>query len=166
VAPWALERPGPIADGTGIMTLAPRNRSLGTPFAEPWRVTAVRTVSLAVAIGAGIGLYQRQLVAGLLGTVVALWFTLGGHFLELLFRNQIGHHSGSRPMRSVTRLGYWFVGGSVLYAGALATRALLVGRAAHPWPWWVAGVGFVGVELVIHRLLRLRGQPSFYDGLG
>jgi hypothetical protein len=141
-------------------------RGQWAPFAESWRITALRTGSLAVAIGMGVGLYQRQLAVVPLVTVLALWFTLGGHFLEVLFRNQLGRRIGGQPRQSVARLAYWFAGGSVLYAGALATLALLTGRRPGPWPWWAGGVGFVVAELLIHQLLRARGHASFYNGLG
>lgn len=73
---------------------------------------------------------------------------------------------GTAPVQAVARIVYWFAGGSVLYAGALATRAILTGHGAVPWPWWTGGVAFVGLELLIHLLLNARGKPSLYDGRG
>jgi hypothetical protein len=32
--------------------------------------------------------------------------------------------------------------------------------------WWVAGFGFVGIELIAHLGLHARGRPSVYDGRG
>jgi hypothetical protein len=137
------------------------------PFAEPWHATAVRNGTIAVAIGLGVGLYTRRFAAGFLASVLALWFTLGGHVLEVLFRNRLQPRIGAgAPVHAVTRLAYWFGGGSVLYAGAIATRAILTGRGAVRWPWWAGGVAFVGLELVVHLLLFARGQPSFYNGRG
>jgi hypothetical protein len=122
---------------------------------------------LALAIGVGVGLYQRQFAIVPLVTLFALWFTLGGHFLELLLRNQLRQRIGGQAaVQALARITCWFAGGSLLYAGALATRALVTGRAAVPWPWWMAGIAFVAVELLVHLLLRARGQPSFYDGRG
>ena len=115
----------------------------------------------------GVGLYERQLAMVPLATLVALWFTLGGHFLEVLLRNQLRQRiSGQPAVQALARVACWFAGGSVLYAGALGTRAILTGRGAVPWPWWMAGIAFVGVELLVHLLLRVRGHPSFYDGRG
>ena len=137
------------------------------PFSEPWRSTALRTGSLALAIGIAVGLYQRRLAAVPLTALLALWFTLGGHFAEVLLRNRLRARIGGQVlMQAVARLIYWFGAGSVLYAGALATRAVLTGRGAAPWPWWAGGVLFVGLELLVHLLLLARGQPSFYDGRG
>jgi hypothetical protein len=32
--------------------------------------------------------------------------------------------------------------------------------------WWVGGVAFIGIELVVHLALQVRGRPSFYNGRG
>lgn len=137
------------------------------PFVEPWRATALRTGAIALAIGVGVGLYKRQLAAVPLATLLALWFTLGGHFVEVLFRNQLRHRSGGQAsVQAAARLVSWFIGGSALFAGALTTRAILTGQGAVPWPWWTGGVAFVVLELLVHLLLHARGQPSFYDGRG
>ena len=135
------------------------------PFTERLPTTLLRTGSLAVGVGVVAGWRQHRLVTVPLVTVFALWFTLGGHYVELLFRNRIGIHLGPTPGRALVRLVYWFVGGSVLYAAALTTHWMLTGRWA-PWPWWIGGALFVAGELVIHLFMRVRRQPSFYDGRG
>lgn len=136
------------------------------PFSEPWRTTVLRTGSIALGIGLGVGLYQRHLAVVPVVTLLALWFTLGGHYVELLFRNRLGPLLASPRSRTLARLGYWFLGGSVLYVLALATRAVFTGQRAVSWPWWTGGVLFAAVELLIHLLMRARQQPSFYDGRG
>ena len=139
----------------------------GEPFTEPWRATALRTGTIALAVGVGVGLYTRQPAAVPAAALIALWFTLGGHLVEVLFRNQLRHYILEHaPLQAVARLVYWFIAGSTLYAGALATRAILTGRGAPPWPWWTAGSAFVGLELAVHLLLYARRQPSVYDGRG
>jgi hypothetical protein len=136
-------------------------------FAEPWHATVLRTGTIALAIGVGVGLYQKRLAAVPVSAIIALWFTLGGHFVEVLVRDRLLHRiRGQVPAGAVIRLFSWFVGGSVLYAGALVTRAILTGRGAVPRPWWTGGLVFVGLELVVHLLLYARGQPCFYDGRG
>jgi hypothetical protein len=122
---------------------------------------------LALAIGVGVALYQRQLGLVPFATLFALWFTLGGHFLELLLRNHLRPQiSSGAAVQALARVLGWFAGGALLYQGALTTRAILTGRSAAAWPWWMAGLAFVGVELLVHLLLRVRGLPSFYDGRG
>jgi len=39
-------------------------------------------------------------------------------------------------------------------------------RRMHWPPWWIGGLGFIGLELVVHLVLQLRGRPSFYNGRG
>lgn len=137
------------------------------PFAEPWRTTGLRTGSLALLIGTGVSLATRRPAALLVGTVLALWFTLGGHFVELLFRNRLRRLISPQPLpQASARLLYWFVGGSVLYAGVLATGIIVLHHRVLPWPWWTGGLLFVALELVVHGLLQLRRQPSFYNGRG
>jgi hypothetical protein len=67
----------------------------------------------------------------------------------------------------LTRLSVWFVGGSFFVVAMALTAEALVGRQPMPWTaFWVGGVGFIGVELVAHLFLQLRGRPSFYNGRG
>jgi hypothetical protein len=137
------------------------------PFSEPWRSTAWRTGSLALMVGVVAGLRSRQLVIVPLATALALWFTLGGHFLELFFRNRLRQHFGARaPIQILARVLFWFLGGALLFAGAMATRALLTGRTAVPVSWWLAGIAFVGAELLVHLGLHLLGRANLYDGQG
>lgn len=32
--------------------------------------------------------------------------------------------------------------------------------------WWMAGLAFIGIELVAQLALQLRGRPSFFNGRG
>jgi hypothetical protein len=137
------------------------------PCAEPWGATVRRTGSIAAAIGSAVGLYQRHVAPGVLTAIVALWFTLGGHFAELFFLNWLRFRlGGDAKAQAGARLVYWFVAGSVLCMGAFLTLAMLTGRPAIGWRWWIGGLFFVGLELVVHLFLRARGRPNFYDGRG
>jgi hypothetical protein len=135
-------------------------------FSEAWSTTLLRTVGLAVAIGLGVGLYLHRLTLAPITALLALWFTLGGHFVELLCRNELRPRIVTEPLALFARVTAWFVGGSALYAGALATRMLLAGPWSSPLPWWTGGALFVGGELAIHLWLRARRQPSVFDGRG
>jgi hypothetical protein len=91
----------------------------------------------------------------------------GGHFLELLFRNRLRQYIGDRSaLQALARIAYWFACGALLFEGALATQTLFAGRMPVRLSWWLAGIAFVGVELLIHLGLRARGQPRFYDHRG
>lgn len=65
------------------------------------------------------------------------------------------------------RLGVWFVGGTALAFGMFATATALASYPREQWPaWWMGGAAFIGVELVAHAAIQLRGFPNFYDGRG
>jgi hypothetical protein len=65
------------------------------------------------------------------------------------------------------RVLVWFIGGSVLAVGMSLTAMALAGFRPGQWrAWWVGGVGFVGIELVVHLVLQLRGRGSFYNERG
>lgn len=137
------------------------------PFAEPWRTTAFRTGSLALAAGVCVGLIKRHLAVVPSVTLFALWFTLGGHFLELLIRNRLRWYISDQPeAQALARLAYWFVSGAVLFDAAQAMQTLFDGRVPVRLSWWLAGIGFVGVELLVHLGLRARGEASVYDSRG
>lgn len=132
------------------------------PFSEPWRTTALRTGSIALGVGLGVGLYQRHLAVVPLVTLLALWFTLGGHFVDLFCWNVLAPKVTTPKFRVWARLAGWFMGGTALYAGMLGTRWLLTAHGAPSWPWWIGGAFFIAAELIAHLLLLLRGRPSVY----
>ena len=131
-------------------------------YAEPWSITLRRTVGLALAIGIGVGLVQRRLWLVPIAALLALWFTLGGHFVDLFCWNVLSPMIPNPKFRVWARLAAWFVGGTALYAGVLGTRWLLTHRGPPSWPWWTGGAFFIAAELIAHLLLLLRGQPSVY----
>jgi len=135
-------------------------------FSEPVRVTLVRTVSLALAVGVAAAAITRRPGAIPIATLAALWFTLGGHYTELLFRNTLLPRLSERTTLRVARVAYWFAAGSLLYGAARLSLTTLGRSGALSFPWWIAGVGFIGAELLVHARLRARRQPSFYDGRG
>ncbi len=48
----------------------------------------------------------------------------------------------------------------------LTARALAGLRPPRTIVWWLAGLIFVGIELVAQLGLQLRGRPSFFNGRG
>jgi hypothetical protein len=100
-----------------------------------------------------------------------LWPFLGGHWIELWFLNWLRPRLADRRAAQVAaRLAVWLVGGAVLGVGMrLTAGALLELRFPRAATWWfpaLAGLAFVGVELMAHVALQLRGRPSFVDGRG
>lgn len=141
--------------------LAPR-------YHEPLRTTLTRTGTIALVVGLVLSLSWGRPAALPAATLSALWPALGGHYVEVFFLNGLRPRlPASRYARIGVRLGVWFVGGAILFLGMkLTATALTVSRPAH-WPtWWVGGVAFIGIELVAHLVLQLRGCPSFYNGRG
>jgi multisubunit Na+/H+ antiporter MnhB subunit len=144
------------------------------PYREPFRSTLLRTVTIAMIAGAIAAAASGAFARWPFITLLALWPALGGHFGELGFLNWLRPRlPGARPVQIAARLAVWFAGG-VIFALAMVTTATAIGlRPAH----WSAGqslahlatlggLAFIGIELTVHLILQLRGQPSFYNGRG
>src|SRR5256885_14905382 len=56
-------------------------------FAEPFRRALARNVALAAVAGAVLALQRHNLGLLLPLAALALWFSLGGHYIELAFLN-------------------------------------------------------------------------------
>src|SRR5271163_1938138 len=135
-------------------------------YREPLRVTVLRTGMLAIVVGAALARAWGGLARWPVATLLALWPSFGGHWVEIWFLNWLRPRLASaRGLQAAARVGVWFIGGAVLAMGMRLTGIALAGlRPAH-WPaWWLGGLAFIGIELVAHLVLQLRGRPSFYDG--
>ena len=81
-----------------------------------------------------------------------------------------GHQRGSDlqmrdPYPFGARLAVWFFGGVVLLAGMMLTAKLLDSPDRVRWPaWWIGGTAFIGIELIVHLILLMRGKPNAYAG--
>ena len=103
---------------------------------EPFRRVLRRNVAIATVIGLVFALLRRDLAQLLPVTVVALWFPLGGHYVELIFLNGIRNRlSPQRVTQIVARLAVWSCAGVVLYACMVTTARLLALRARLFGPW-------------------------------
>jgi hypothetical protein len=110
---------------------------------------------------------QSQPAAWPQWTAFALWFSFGGHWVELFFLNWFRPRLPSARWAQVTgRVFTWLIGGTLLLVGARTTVVFLSWQAMRLPPWWLGGLGFLGLELLVHALLSLRGHPNFYNGLG
>ncbi len=139
------------------------------PYREPLRTTLIRTIMIAVVVGAIVSVATSGgLSRWPLATLLILWPSFGGHWVELLFLNGIRPRlSPARPVQVIARLGVWFVGGCLLLLGMALTAETLTHTRPVRWSyWWAGGLALIGVELIAHAALRLRGRPSFYDGRG
>jgi len=139
------------------------------PYREPLRTTLTRTITIAVVVAIAIVAFSgRDLRALPLAILLALWPTLGGHFVELFFLNWLRPRlPAARGVQVVARLVVWFVGGCVLALAMYLTTRVLYGFRPPPWKTWlIAGFAFIGIELVAHLVLQLRGCNSFYSGRG
>jgi hypothetical protein len=138
------------------------------PFREPFRITILRNGMIAIVAGAVTARLWSGLWRWPLATLLVLWPSLGGHFVELWFLNWLRPRlSNARGVQVAARIAVWMVGGAGLAIGMALTAMTLAGLRPARWPaWWTGSLAFIGVELVAHLALQLRGRPSFYNGRG
>lgn len=141
---------------------------MAEPGDEPLRVTLLRTGAIAAVVGLGLALARGGLVWWPTATLLALWPSFGGHWVELLFLRVVRPRlPAARATQVAARVAVWLVGGLLLALGAAAT-GMAIGafpRAFDP-RWALGGPVFVGIELVAHLGLWLASRPSVYDGRG
>jgi len=138
------------------------------PYREPLLTTLLRTGVIAVVVGAVLARWSGGLARWPTATLLALWPSFGGHWVELWFLNWVRPRlPDTRQVQIVARRAVWFAGGIGLALGMDLTAMGLAGFAPERWPaWWLGGLAFIGIELVVHLVLRLLGRPDFYDGRG
>ena len=138
------------------------------PFREPLRATLRRTVLIAMIAGAVAARFSGGLARWPVLTLLMLWPSFGGHWVEVWFLNWLRPRiSVARGVQMASRVAVWFVGGVGLAIGMVLTAAALPGFGMRHWPaWWIGGLAFIAIELIVHLVLQLRGNPSFYDGRG
>ena len=106
-----------------------------------------------------------------MGTVLALWPTLGGHYVEVLFLNWVRPRIPAAPVvQAGVRVVVWFVGGAVLAMGMVLTARALGEVRSERWSVLrvcvIGGLALIGIELVTHLVLQVRGRASFFNGRG
>lgn len=138
------------------------------PHRERLRTTLARTIGIAVVAGAVLAARWGGLARWPIATLLMLWPSFGGHWLELWFLESVRPRlSRRRSVQIAARLATWFAGGIVVAVGMVITATTLVGRPPIPWKlWWAAGLAMIAIELTAHVMLHLRGAPSFFDGRG
>src|SRR5947209_6138045 len=99
------------------------------PVREPLRVTLTRTLGIAIVIGAVVALSTGRLRSWPAITLLALWPSVGGHWVELAFLNYLRPRiSESRHVQLGARILVWFIGGIILVVGMRLTAMLLPAR--------------------------------------
>ena len=137
------------------------------PYREPLRVTLLRTGSIALVLGAALAFWRGGWRNWPIATLLVLWFSFGGHWVELFFLNWLRPRlPDTRAVQVGARMCVWFVGGIVLAMG-MKWSAELFGYRPVAWPaWWSGGLAFIGVELIVHLVMHLTARPNFYNGRG
>ena len=141
------------------------------PCREPLRITLVRTGTIALVVGAVLAGWRGGLARWPMATLLVFWFSFGGHSVEIGFLNELRPRlPGVRAVQVGVRVAVWFVGGVGLALG-MGLTAMALGFRPGRWSawgpaWWLGGLAFIGIELVVHLMLLLRGRPSFYNGRG
>ena len=138
------------------------------PCREPLHITLVRTGMIALVVGAVLSRWWGGLARWPIATLLMLWPAFGGHWVEVGFLNWLRPRLSIAPAVQVgARIGGWFVGGVGLFLGMGLTAMALTGFWPAQWAaWWLGGLAFIGIELVAHLVLQLRGKPSVYNGRG
>src|SRR5438874_11384356 len=122
------------------------------PYREPLRTTLTRTIGIALVAGVVTSHWWGGLQRWPIASALMLWPSLGGHWVELWFLNWLRPRlPAARAARVMARGVVWFVGGIALLFAMKLTATLLIGYRPAPWPpWWIGGLGFVAIELVVH----------------
>jgi hypothetical protein len=123
---------------------------------------------IAIVAGAVLARLWGGLARWPMATLLMLWPTFGGHWVEVWFLNKLRPRlSTARGLQVAARVAVWFAGGAGLAIGMCLTATALAGFRPARWPaWWLGGLAFIGIELVTHLVLQLRRLPSFYNRRG
>jgi len=138
------------------------------PYREPLRVTLTRTVGIAAVVGAVVALSTHGLRHWPALTLLFLWPSFGGHWIDLWYLNWLRPRlPTARSVQRAAHVATWFVGGALLGFAVRLTASALLPRARLDWlTWAAAGAAFIAIELTAHAALYLRGLPSFYAARG
>ncbi len=136
--------------------------------AEPLRRMLVRNVTIALVVGSVFALVRHRLKLLAPVTLLGLWFSLGGHYIEIAILNVVRNRlPRGRLIQTLARLLTWGCAGALLFACMAATARLLPIGITLSKPWWFGSIAFIGVELAVHgAFLASRGLPNFYNGRG
>lgn len=136
-------------------------------YREPLRDTILRNGAVALVAGAVFARFQRGIARWPAATLLMIWPSFGGHWVEVFFLNVLRPRLPStRAVQIVARLAFWFLAGAVLGICMRLTAQEAGFALLRRLDWWVAGLAFVLIELVAHLAVAVRGKPNFYDARG
>ena len=109
---------------------------------------------------------KSKLIAfGIIWTVI-FCIVFGGHWLELLFINFIKFGlPKSMLLLYFVRVCYWFLSSILLFLIANTVRNLLENKSGQLGNWWIFGLLYIGIQLVMYAIMQLRLKKSFYNGI-
>lgn len=139
------------------------------PYREPLRTTLIRTITIAVVVGAVVSrMSGGSLARWPTATLLILWPSFGGHWVEMAFLEWIRTNlPRARAIQIAARLAWWFCGGCIIGLAMELTGRAFPGSDRIQWPaGWIYGVAFIVVELIAHTGLQLSGRASFFNGRG
>ena len=134
------------------------NDSTWQLYQEPLRTTLRRTGALALIVGAVMARWFGGLAHWPAAVLLAFWISFGGHWVEVWFLYWLRPRLPAvRAIQIAARLAVWFIGGvGLAYGMRLTAMALALYHPAR-WPaWWFGGFAFIGIELVVHLVIRMR----------
>jgi len=140
---------------------------------EPFLQTIIRTI-ITTTIIAIILLLVHLFPAGdkskltLFEMIWAMVFCIlfGGHWLELVFINYIKFALPKNIFLWYgTRIVYWFLCAIPLFYLMNFVANLFSYQAGHLGGWWVFGLFYIGIQLVMHAIMQIRVKKSFYNGV-
>ena len=137
------------------------------PVRENLRKTILRNLTIASVTGFIVSLFFGGLRSWSRYALLALWPSLGGHFVEIFFLNFVQQNLPvARTIQVAARLVTWYLGGAVIGVGIRLTAEMIGIHPRQRPAWWLGGVGLIAIELLVHIVLAIRRKPSFYSGRG
>jgi hypothetical protein len=138
-----------------------------TTFREPIARTLARNVTIAAVVGSVLAFRTHDAGLFVPFSVLVLWFSLGGHYVEVLFLNGLRPRIAPARLAQISaRVAVWFVGGAILFVLMAATARVLPVRPPSFQSWWFGALGLIGIELLAHAVLAVCRLPNFYSGSG
>jgi len=139
---------------------------------EPFIQTVIRTI-ITTTIIAAILYWVNIIPAGgkskltLFEMVWSIVFCIvfGGHWLELVFINYIKFTLPKNILLLYgIRIGYWFLCAIPLFFLVNLITGLFSHKTGYLGQWWVFGLFYIGIQLLMHAIMQIRFKKSFYNG--